>query len=95
MIFVVYNIICTADSSRHGRCKRWRKNERRERCFETTMRRTGNRDRARGAPSSPHLNKTAVSCVYRVQRERERTGTDKRLQIVPVTNRRALLLAYF
>jgi len=66
--------------------------ERETRRFETTTR---HRDcRARGAPSSPHLNKTAVSCVYRVQRERE-SGADKRLQIVPVTNRRALLLAHF
>jgi len=33
----------------------------------------GHRDcRTRSAPSSSHLNKTAVSCVYHVQRERER-----------------------
>jgi len=58
--------------------------------FETTTR---HRDcRAGGAPASSHLNKTAVSCVYGVQRERE-SRADKRLQIVPVTNRRALLLA--
>lgn len=40
---------------------------------ETTARRTGIEIvRARGAPSPPHLNKTAVSCVYRVPGERER-----------------------
>lgn len=50
--------------------------------------------------SSPHLNKTAVSCVYLVQSKREKerqreSWTDKRLQIVPVTNRRPLLFAHF